>query len=77
MELNDQPSPYMGEVKVQVKLTNLHDAEAAADGTLEVGRVRNVSATGMVDTGAVRSVLPPVQPHSRRPALRSPAGFTH
>ena len=59
MELNEQPSPYMGEVKVQVKLTNLHDAEAAADGLLELDRVRSVSATGMVDTGAVRSVLPP------------------
>lgn len=63
MELKDQATPYMGEVKVQIKLTSLRDAEAAEDGTLDWSAVRTVTATGMVDTGAVRSVLPPHVAH--------------
>ena len=59
MELKDQPTNYMGEVKVQVKLTNSRDADDAEDRLLDPERVRTVTTTGMVDTGAVRSVLPP------------------
>ena len=59
MEFNDQPAQHMGEVKVQVKLTNPRDADDAEDHKLDPGQVRTVTATGMVDTGAVRSVLPP------------------
>ncbi len=49
----------MGEVKVQVNLMNLLDAEAVEEGRLRPAQARAVVATGMVDTGAVRSVLPP------------------
>jgi clan AA aspartic protease len=59
VELKEQKAPYMGEVKVQVRLTSLRDAEDAEDGQLDPSVVRTVTATGMVDTGAVRSVLPP------------------
>ena len=60
MELKDQAMPVMGEVKVQVKLTSMRDADDAEDGKLDPTAVRTVTATGMVDTGAVRSVLPPL-----------------
>jgi predicted aspartyl protease len=49
----------MGEVKVQVKLTNAFDEEKVEEGKLKSNQVRTVLAEGMVDTGAVRSVLPP------------------
>src|SRR5438874_1103696 len=51
--------PTMGEVRVDVKLTNLFDWEKAEEGKLPPGRVRTVMADAMVDTGAVRCVLPP------------------
>lgn len=44
----------MGEVRVQVKLTNVVDAALARRGQLEPGKVRSY----VVDTGAVRTVLP-------------------
>src|SRR5688572_7091822 len=60
MEFKDQPMSDMGEVKVQVKLTSMRDADDAEDGKLDPSAVRTLTATGMVDTGAVRSVLPPL-----------------
>ena len=49
----------MGEVRVKVKLTNLFDWERAEDGKLKPSRVRTVTASALVDTSAVRCVLPP------------------
>lgn len=49
----------MGEVKVQVKLSNAFDEEKAEEGKLKPSRVRTVTTEAAVDTGAVRSVLPP------------------
>jgi len=49
----------MGEVRIEVKLTNLFDWEKAEEGKLKPDRVRTVTADAMVDTGAVRSAVPP------------------
>jgi len=49
----------MGEVKVQVKLTNAFDQEKADEGRLKPSRVRTLRTEATVDTGAVRCVLPP------------------
>ncbi|MEM6331110.1 MAG: aspartyl protease family protein [Planctomycetota bacterium] len=49
----------MGEVRVEVRLTNLVDAELAARGDLPADQVRSVTRDALVDTGAVSSALPP------------------
>ncbi len=49
----------MGEARIEVKLTNLFDWEKAEKGKLKPDRVRTVTVRGLVDTGAVRCVLPP------------------
>ena len=48
----------MGEVKVKIKLTNAVDAGLAKRGQLAPEQVRFVETEGIVDTGAVMSVLP-------------------
>jgi len=48
----------MGEVRVRVKLTNAVDEALARRGQLAVHQVRVYEAHALVDTGAVRSVLP-------------------
>ena len=48
----------MGEVRVELKLTNFLDWEQAQDGKLKQDGVRTVIANAMVDTGAVRCALP-------------------
>ena len=58
MELKDQSAPYMGEVRVKVRITNSADAQAAQAGKLPLERVRSVEADALVDTGAVRSCIP-------------------
>jgi clan AA aspartic protease len=58
MELNEQSRPYMGEVRVKVKLTNTADAAAAAAGRMSPDLVRTVEADALVDTGAIRSCVP-------------------
>lgn len=58
MKLRENPTPYMGEVRVKVKLANVADTNAAAEGTLAQDRVRTVEADALVDTGAVRSCVP-------------------
>ena len=58
MKLKENPTPYMGEVRIKVKLFNNADANAAAEGRLAVEKVRMVEADAMVDTGAVRSCIP-------------------
>ena len=59
MELKDQAIQHMGEVKSKVRLTNGADLILARQGQLEAAKVRFVEADAMVDTGAVRSVIPP------------------
>jgi clan AA aspartic protease len=48
----------MGEVRAKVKLTNALDEMLLRRGQLSVGQVRTYEADAMVDTGAVRCVLP-------------------
>ena len=49
----------MGEIRVKVKITNAVDDELARTGRLPKEQVRMYEADAMVDTGAVRSVIPP------------------
>src|ERR1051326_6748732 len=58
MELKEQQTPYMGEVRVKVKLTNGSDELLFKAGTLDQNRIRRCEADAMVDTGAIRSVIP-------------------
>jgi predicted aspartyl protease len=48
----------MGEIRVKVKLTNAVDEELSRAGRLDAEKVRTYEAEALVDTGAVRSVLP-------------------
>ena len=52
-------SSDMGEVRVKARLTNAVDEELVRRGLLEPDRVRTYEADALVDTGAVRMVLPP------------------
>lgn len=48
----------MGEVRVKAKLTNAVDEDLVRRGMLQPGQVRTYEADALVDTGAVRTVLP-------------------
>jgi clan AA aspartic protease len=48
----------LGEVRVKVKLTNAVDEALVRRGLLSADQVRHYEADALVDTGAVRSVLP-------------------
>ncbi|MBI3946576.1 MAG: hypothetical protein HY321_11700 [Armatimonadetes bacterium] len=48
----------MGEVRARVKLTNAVDEALARRGTFPESQVHTYEADALVDTGAVRSVLP-------------------
>ena len=48
----------MGEVRIKVKLTNIKDIGLAEAGAIDSSRIRTCEIEGLVDTGAVRSVLP-------------------
>jgi clan AA aspartic protease len=48
----------MGEVRVKVKLTNGVDEALVRRGLLTADKIRSYEADALVDTGAVRSVLP-------------------
>ena len=48
----------LGEVRVKVKLTNAGDEVMVRRGLLSADQVRHYEADALVDTGAVRSVLP-------------------
>lgn len=48
----------MGEVRVQVKLTNAFDEKLARKGQISVEQIRVYEADALVDSGAVSSVLP-------------------
>jgi len=58
MELDDTPAPYRGEVRVKVKLSNVADQAAVAQGRLSTEKIRSIEADAVVDTGAVRSCVP-------------------
>jgi len=49
----------MGEVRVRVKLTNAIDEALVRRGMLKPEQVRSYEADALVDTGAVRCILPP------------------
>ena len=49
---------FIGEVRVKVKLTNAGDEVLARRGLLPADKIRSYEANALVDTGAVRSVLP-------------------
>ena len=49
----------MGEVRVQVRVTNYADEALAEAGHLSSDDVRSYEADALVDTGAVRCVIPP------------------
>ncbi len=48
----------LGEVRVKVKLTNAVDEAMVRRGLLTADKIRSYEAEALVDTGAVRSVLP-------------------
>ncbi len=48
----------MGEVRVKVKLTNAVDEAMVRRGLLTADKIRSYECDALVDTGAVRSVLP-------------------
>jgi predicted aspartyl protease len=48
----------MGEIRVKVRLVNAWDDELMRSGDLPRTEVRSYEADAMVDTGAVRSVIP-------------------
>ena len=49
----------MGEVRTRVLITNAVDEELSRRGQLSVDQIRSYEADAMVDTGAVRSIIPP------------------
>lgn len=49
----------MGQVPIQVVLTNYREALFARLGQFPGDQVHRVEVTALVDTGATRSVLPP------------------
>jgi len=58
MELKEQQTPYMGGVRVKVKLSNGVDRVLAKNGALNPDRVRSCEVDAMVEMGAVGSVIP-------------------
>jgi clan AA aspartic protease len=48
----------MGEVRVKIGLTNAADLSKLREGLITKDRVRSVEVEAVVDTGAVRSVMP-------------------
>jgi clan AA aspartic protease len=48
----------VGEIRVRVRLTNAIDEALARRGKLGLERVRTYDAEALVDTGAIRSVIP-------------------
>jgi clan AA aspartic protease len=61
VNLNDTLSSgkaFMGAVRVQIKLTNAIDEALIRRGMLNPGLLRVCEAEALIDTGAVRTVLP-------------------
>lgn len=55
---SEEGNTIVGEVRVKVKLTNAGDEILVRRGLLTADKVRSYEADAMVDTGAIRSVLP-------------------
>lgn len=49
----------MGEIRTKVRLVNAIDDERARAGEIPASAVRTYEADALVDTGAVRSIVPP------------------
>ena len=58
MELHELAGSPVGEVKVRVRLFNAGDETLVRRGVLKPDQVRMYETDAVVDTGAVRSVLP-------------------
>lgn len=56
--VSDGGKAPMGEVRVKVKLTNAGDEILVRRGLLAADKIRSYEAEALVDSGAVRSVLP-------------------
>jgi len=50
--------PMMGEIRVKVRLKNMYDELRRLRGELSADEIRTYEAEAMVDTGAVRCVVP-------------------
>jgi clan AA aspartic protease len=48
----------MGEIRVKARLTNVYDETLARHGQLDKSKVRSYEADAVVDTGAIRTVIP-------------------
>lgn len=48
----------MGEIRVKVRLTNAGDIVVVKRGMMDPAQVRSIEVEGVVDTGAVRMVIP-------------------
>jgi hypothetical protein len=48
----------MGEIRTKMKLTNWFDLEQVSNGAITEDEVRWIEVEGVVDTGAVKTVLP-------------------
>ena len=49
----------MGEVRTRVVITNAVDEELARRGQMSADQIRSYEADALIDTGAVRSIIPP------------------
>ena len=58
LQKSDTAREKMGEVRTAVTLTNATDQDLVRRGKLSPGEVHSYRADALVDTGAVRSVLP-------------------
>ena len=58
VQLSSRGEDTIGEIRVKVRLTNVFDAELAFQGQLAEKDIRSYDAVGVVDTGAVTSVIP-------------------
>jgi len=55
---SEEAKQHMGEVRVKVTLTNAVDEAMVRRGLLSADKVRQYEADALVDSGAIRSVLP-------------------
>ena len=58
MKLKENSKPEMGEVFAKVRMVNGLDEMLAHEGKLKSSEIRRVETDALVDSGAVRSVIP-------------------
>jgi predicted aspartyl protease len=56
--MTDIKEQSMGRFSVEVELTNFGDLVRVKDGTIQPGQIRRTLARGVVDSGAMRLVIP-------------------